>query len=485
MGRAAQDFEDLYQKLSEDIFYFADLMEFTPTWQQRQLLQLVQAGWPQIAVKSGQGTGKTAASVCCGLWRSMRAYQGQTIITAPTMRQCRDVWLKEARAWCSKSHPLIQHFIKITKSKVEIGNDPDWGCVTVTATREENAQGYHQNNLTVIAEEASGVDRDIITQFKGTLSNNDSLFLMIGNPNTRDCAFFDCFNRQRKEWKTLTFNSERLASDYKNTEFGRGILKRNNKIEKEFGKDSDVYRVRVLGEFPHTDPNTILNSDEVESCTGTADRMYKFLNVKRPAEYGGTLARQLGVDFARFGGDENVIFRRQGYSIVEWEHHAHTEPLTVLRKSMMMQKQAGWKDKDTWYVPDANGMGDGMMIHLYEAGKNVVEFKNQMSAVDDQYDNIITEAWFNFRRLVKAKACYIPNDNQLIQQLSGRQYSMTKEGKIIVEPKDKYKERNEGQSPDRADALVMAFYDQVQAVGNITGGHKSEHVIGAKIRNTN
>lgn len=477
MSRGLREWESLYKRLSEDIFFFADLMGFNPTWQQRQILQAVQDGYPRIAVKSGQGPGKTACSVCIGLWRSLRAFRGQTIITAPTMRQCRDVWLKEARVWLAKANPMLQHFIEITKSKVEIGKDTDWGVVTVTATKEENAQGYHQDNLTVIAEEASGVPREIITQFKGTLSNPDSLFLMIGNPNTRDCSFFDCFNRQRHKWKCITLNAEDTARDYPHIVNPQ----RNLDLAEEFGNDSDVYRVRVLGEFPHTDPNTVLSSEEVEACTGAPDMMYKFVNCQRPKECGGGKAKQFGIDFSRFGGDESVIYRRTGNAIVEWCKFTHTEPLHIVNKAFEMQSSAGWKDADTVFVPDANGMGEGMMVNFYNAGKNVVEFKNQGCAVDDQYDNIITEAWFLFRRLARNKNCYIPNDNQLIQQLCGRRYEITNKGKIKIESKDEYMKRNENISPDRAEALVMAFYDQVNAVGNFASQEAATKIVGARI----
>lgn len=477
MGRAVREWAALYERLSNDIFYFADLMGFVPTWQQREILAAVQEGYPRIAVKSGQGPGKTACSVTIGLWRSLRAFRGQTIITAPTMRQCRDVWLKEARVWLAKANPLIQNFVEITKSKVEIGKDPDWGVVTVTATKEENAQGYHQDNLTVIAEEASGVPREIITQFKGTLSNPDSLFLMIGNPNTRDCAFFDCFHRQRHKWKCITLNAEHTAKDYPHIVSPA----RNKDLEEEFGRDSDVYRVRVLGEFPHTDPNTVLSSEEVEAVTGDPAKMYEFVRKERPADCGGGLAKQFGIDFSRFGGDESVIYRRSGNAIVEWCKFVHTEPLHVVHRAFEMQLQAGWKDADTVFVPDANGMGEGMMIHFYEAHKNVVEFKNQGCPVDDQYDNIITEAWFHFRKLVRKKNCYIPNDNQLIQQLCGRRYGITNKGKIKIEPKDDYMERNENISPDRADALVMAFYDEVRAVGHMASATAGEKMVGVRI----
>lgn len=480
MGRVIRQFQELHTKLASDIFFLCDLLHFSPTFQQRELLQAVQDGHERIAVKSGQGPGKTACSIVIGFWRALRSYRAQVIVTAPTIKQCRDVWLKEARLWVDRADPILSRFINVTKTKVELFNNSDWGIITVTASREENAQGYHDDSLTVIAEEASGISPEIITTFKGTLSNADALFLMIGNPNSRDCEFFNCFNRQRHEWKCITFNAEETGKRYAHTPFGQGIMSRNEALAKEFGRDSNVYRVRVLGEFPHTDPNTVMSSEELEHCTGNADRMYKHVLTKRA---NGEKIKQFGLDFARFGGDENVFFRRQGNAIVDWGYFVHTEPKHLVERVFMLQKQAGWSDEETIYVPDANGMGEGMMIEFHERGKRVIEFKAQMTPSEsEKYDNIITEAWFNMRNLVRNKNCYIPNDNQLIQQLSGRQYFITNKGKIAIESKDDYKKRHENQSPDRADALVMAFYDQIESVGHAGGMGDGAKSLGVKIK---
>lgn len=473
MGRYLREFESLYAKAAENIFFFCELLGFQPSPQQCQILQAVQDGHRRIAVKSGQGPGKTACSVVIGLWRSLRTYMGLTIITAPTMRQCRDVWLKEARLWHSKAHPAFQKLINITKSKVSIAGDPDWGVLTVTATKEENAQGYHQASLTVIAEEASGVPREIITQFKGTLSNPDSLFLMIGNPNTRDCAFFDCFNRQRHKWHCITLNAEESPPHIVNPA-------RNKELEEEFGRDSDVYRVRVLGEFPHTDPNSVISSEELEKCVGDATHMYKHV-VRERSKTDNTIAKQISLDFARFGGDENTVFRRSGNAIVEWKYFAHTEPARVVEYAFRLQAEAGWKDSECWYVGDAGGMGQGLMHKFHDAGKRILEFHNGSVAVKStEYENRITEAWFMFAKRVKAGLAHIPDDNQLFQQLCGRKYFTTKKGKLVIETKDEYMKRGNN-SPDRADGLVMAFYDEITAKGNILHRPNAGHLVGAKI----
>lgn len=461
MGRFARYFEKFYEETSSDIYAFCRALGFTPSFQQRLLLDAVKAGHKRIACKSGQGPGKTTVSAVIGLWRTWRRFGALTVITAPTMRQCRDVWLVEARRRLKNAHPVLQKFFNITKSKVEIGGDPDWGVRLVTATKEENAQGYHQDNMTVIVEEASGVNREIITQFKGTISNEDSLFILIGNPNTRDCAFFDCFNRHRHDWHCLTFNAEETPSYIVDPASRR-------KLADEFGRDSDVYRVRVLGEFPHSDPNCVISSDQCEACLDKSLYL-KHILTHRDSDCGGGRAQQFGIDLARFGGDESSIFRRSGNTIVEWKTFNHTEPGHVVDAAFQMQMEAGWKDRDTVFVVDAGGMGQGVMSKFYDAGKKVVEFHNGGKSLDPQYDNKITEGWFTLGRKLKNKNASIPNDNILIQQLCGRQYFTTKKGKLILETKDQYLERNEN-SPDRADGIVYAFYDHIQASASVTAG---------------
>ena len=132
-----------------------------------------------------------------------------------------------------------------------------------------------------------------------------------------------------------------------------------------------------------------------------------------------------------------------------------------------MQHDHKWKDKDTLYVPDAGGMGQGIMHKFHDANKNVIEFHNGGVAIDsEQFANKITEAWFHMARLVKGRDCNIPNDNRLIQQLSTRRYYTNRKGKLILETKDEYMKRGY-ESPDRGDGCVLSFYDQEVAQGNI------------------
>jgi len=472
-SRFAREFESLYRRTREDIFAFCKALNFSPTWQQRELLEAVQeaqrgeaSNW--IACKSGQGPGKTTVSAIIGLFRCWQAVDALTIVTAPTMRQCRDVWLVEARRRLAAADPAIARFFNCTKTKVEIGGRPDWGVKLVTATREENAQGYHEANMTVICEEASGIPRDLLIQFKGTLSNPNALLLQIGNPTTRDCDFFGCFNMQRDRWQTFTFNAEDTARDYP------WIVspQRNQDLADEFGTDSDIYRIRVLGEFPHIDPNCVISAEQLERCT---DRRAMLTCAQRARPGGELSARQFGMDLARFGGDESVIFRRSGQAVMDWKRFAHAEPNHVVSEAFRMQVDAGWGNEDTWYVCDAGGMGQGVMANFYDAHKNIFEFHNGGKATEVDYANKITQAWFHFARQARSGQIYIPRDNHTIQQLCTRQYFTDLKGKLVLEKKDDYMKRGHD-SPDRADAIVLCFWDEVEALANLARANETESI---------
>lgn len=444
----------LYSGLDEDIYKFCSAFKFEPTFQQRQILDAVQRavnnqGPRRIGAKSGQGTGKTTAAAITALWRCIRNVDALTILTAPTMEQCKENFLKECRRLHDMADPILQKLFDVTKTRVIFGGRPDWGVKLKASTKPENAQGKHDEFLTVIMDEWSGISREIVEQYEGTLTNKDALLLGMGNPNSRDCAMFDCFTRFRDKWFCVTLNAEESP-----------IVSQENVryIGEKYGFNSDVYRVRVLGEFPLMDPNCIMSIEDLEACTKNDRLKCALVATKRGGIW--VVAKQFGLDFARYGDDENVTYRRSGLALVEEAIYRKTDPSVLVAKAFAMQKAAMWTDADTHYVPDATGIGQGTM-HLFYAAKkpNIFEYYANGRAQDSrQYENRATEAWFGMASNAKARVLYLPNDHVLLQQLTSRQYYLTKDGKIEVESKDEYKKRG-FESPDRADAAVQSFYD--------------------------
>jgi hypothetical protein len=475
LSKITAEFEKWYSRVREDPLVFArealccidedDTGPNNPKLTEQQVAMLVAVKedtdlpmddrLKRVAVKSGQGTGKTTNEVILAMWRVFLNVDNLVMVTAPTAVQVKDVWFAELGRILQGAHPFIRKACKVTAMKCVIfGRTKTWGIWGRTAARPESFQGYHATQLTFILDEASGIDREIIRTIKGTLTNSDSLMVCAGNPNTRECAFFDMFNKpsEKSLWHRFTFNSEDSPiTDKENI----------RRIEQEFGRDSDVYRVRVLGEFPLADPNCVMSSDDLWACTGIS--MVEAARMRTSQK----IDKVIAIDFARFGGDESVIYRRSGHAIVESRIFAHTEPIDVIDAAMQMQKKAGWTNKQCWYVVDAGGMGQGVLGILHRARKQVHEFHTQARSSAHDYSDKMTEAYFNVAKMAKQRRLHVPDDEHLVHQLCSRLYETDNKGKLKLEKKDQFMKRMEGLSPDRADAYAMAFYQSILTRGQV------------------
>ncbi|MEK7862616.1 MAG: hypothetical protein AAB295_05060, partial [Chloroflexota bacterium] len=314
---------------------------------------------------------------------------------------------------------------------------------------------------------AQGVARDIFETVQGTLSNEDSLFMAIGNPTTNDCAFADIFGKARKLWRPHTFDCEHAAAKYPHIV----SPERNRLLAEQYGKDSDVYRVRVLGEFPSSSPRCIVALGDLEACQNNSKVACAVMNSRE---------RSFGIDLAAYGADESVAYRRAGNAIVEQAIFQNRDPSDVVAAAFRMQSACGWRGPDCTYVFDAGGMGAGVR-HLFDSRSdcNYVAFHTQSSAVDShEYSDRMTEAWFHFAKLTRSRSLFLPNDPILTQQLTTRQYDLDPKGRLRVESKRRYIERTKESSPDRADAIVMAFYSGVIGLGQVARQQGMDRTVG-------
>lgn len=456
------DFEQFYDLTSRDIYAWCAAHNFTPHWQQKKLLDLVQ--WEstarsddrrkRIAVSSGQGPGKTAALAMAAGWRTWRALNALTFITAPTQHQVRDVFLAEYRRWRDRSDPIIKSMTEVTKTRVIFNRSDTWGIWTVPASKPESFAGRHEENMTILVDEATGVEREIMETIQGTLTNDNALLICTSNPTRRDCYFYDLFNKYRAGTWCLRFNTEETP------ESAWFSLDTAHKLADEYGRESDVYAVRVLGQFPGIDPKSVMSIEDLEICA--------------QVDVAGAVAENprskvFGIDLARYGSDESTIYQRCGNAVVRWQKFAKKDPSWVLRKAMNWQRDRGWKNNECWYVVDTAGLGDGAVHTLHEAGRQVYEFKGGSRATDrGMYENKITEAYFEFAKKARKHVISIPNDDQTLVQLSSRQYLFTPKGRLTLEPKEHYAKRMEGQSPDRADGIVMCYYPVETLTGHVS-----------------
>lgn len=440
----------------DDIFKLCRILNYTPTGQQADLFREVQYQTfapvalrsKGVAVKSGQGPGKTSASTVVALFRSLQEIDEQTIVTAPTMRQAQKVWVAELGRTVGKAVPEFTKLVKIDNTKATIMGRPRWGMFTATSTKPENLQGYHSPGMTILVDEASGIGRRIWETIKGTTTGDGNLIVAIGNPNDRNTEFFDMFNKDAALYITMTWSAEDSPNVSK---------KHIADMEEEYGRESDIFRVRVLGEFPRQDPAAVIRYEDLIYCT----EKVPFAKAFRTELEGTGTVRQIGIDLARFGGDESVISARYNGASMGRRVFVKREPLDVIEAAFAWQKELGWQDRHTEYCCDAGGMGQGVMGRFYEENKNIYEFHSQGTPFDeDTYHDSITEAYFNFRRLTRRRLIRLKKDATTFNQLVGRHYRYT-DGRFRLESKDEFLKRvgtEEYASPDRADSEVMSFY---------------------------
>jgi hypothetical protein len=67
------------------------------------------------------------------------------------------------------------------------------------------------------------------------------------------------------------------------------------------------------------------------------------------------------------------------------------------------------------------------------------------------------------RERMTERRCSLPEDERLREQMAALQFDTDANGRVQVEPKDRYKART-GQSPDRLEAVVYANWQGVRAM---------------------
>lgn len=234
--------QKLYQRdpvlfAKEVVGYKADV------WQADTLRDLADPECRRVSVRSGQGVGKTATEAVALLWFLSCFPFARVVATAPTRQQLNDVLWSEIAKWQAKS-PMLNAILRWTKTYVFMtGMEKRWFAVARTATKPENMQGFHEENMLFIVDEASGVAEPIMEAILGTLSGPNNKLLLCGNPTKTSGTFYDSHTNAkiRPLYRSRRVSSRDVArTDKENIEM----------LERRYGKESNVVRVRVDGEFP-------------------------------------------------------------------------------------------------------------------------------------------------------------------------------------------------------------------------------------------
>ncbi len=186
--------------------------------------------------------------------------------------------------------------------------------------------------------------------------------------------------------------------------------------------------------------------------------LFKYSDIKNAIERdisGVEKIRVLSCDPARFGDDTSVACVREGQRVIWLEQWAKTDLMETTGKIVNLMQR---------FSPDAVnvdviGIGAGVVDRLKEQkfrvnGVNVAE-----SATDKlKYANVRAEAYWQLADRFQKAEISIPDNLDLIAQLSSIKYKFDSHGRLQIEEKEEMKKRGL-KSPDIADAIMLAFME--------------------------
>lgn len=464
------------QYRKDPVLFAEEVLKFEPDeWQRDALMDLAES--PKVAIKSGQGVGKTGLEAVALLWFLCCYPYPRIVATAPTKQQLHDVLWSEVSKWMSRS-PLLSEILKWTKTYIYmVGNEKRWFAVARTATKPENMQGFHEDNMLFIVDEASGVADPIMEAILGTLSGENNRLLMCGNPTRTSGIFYDAFHADRAMYKYRTVSS----ADSQRTN------KQNIKaLIRKYGRESNVVLVRVFGEFPKQEDDVFIMLSSIEQC---GSKVYELPEDK------GMPYIMFGVDVARFGDDETVIYRNSKGKL-KLVVKRHGQDLMATVGDIVAQYKKALKECPEYsgriYVNiDDTGLGGGVTDRLKEvkreqklhrlfvipinAAEKIDADTKEGKEAAEYYNNLTTHMWAVLRDLLENKQIEIEDEADTFAQLSIRKYFMASNGKLELESKKEMKKRGVS-SPDRADAAALSTY--LGKVKKYTGSAPGKEALG-------
>ncbi len=400
----------------------------------------------RVAVKSGNGLGKDFTAAVAVLWYVHAHDPAIVLSTAPTFRQVRHVlWRQIHRLYRNASDTLGGTMLD---TRWEVAEDRY--AMGLSASEADQFQGFHCENMLVVVDEAEGVAEPIYEAVEAVMTSAHPTLLLIGNPTTTSGGFHRAFHREKGIYETITMS----ALESPNVAAGRIVIPGLTTpawVEERramWGENSEMFRARIMGEFPDRGEDNLIAISDIDDAT------YPLGEV--PAATGGYEPVVLGVDVARFGVDRSVIMVRRGDVVVDvrvFHGFANTEVAGAVIAAV--------RDRSPRQITvDETGLGSGVVDILREQGQPVYGFNGAATPLKEEVTcaNLRAEGYWTLARRFREHSIRIPRDAELIAELASLRYRYNSRGKVLMESKEDMKRRGLP-SPDKADALMLAFLD--------------------------
>ncbi|MBF0215242.1 MAG: terminase [Magnetococcales bacterium] len=404
----------------------------------------------QMATASGHGIGKSALTAWLILWIMSTRPHAKGVVTANTADQLRTKTWGELGKWlkiCITGRWFDFSSGKNSMSLAFKGHPGSWR-VDAQTCREENSEsfaGQHAQNSTsfYIFDEASAVPDVIYQVARGGLTDGEPLWFLFGNPTRNSGEFREAFGKNRHRWITRQIDSRTVEGTNKD------LLEQ---WEKDWGTDSDFFRVRVRGMFPSASSAQFISSEAVARC----------IKIQIDENNVTHMPLVFGLDVARFGGDRSCLVIRRGRKVIKVIVFKEME---LMQLSTVISQWINGMHPLAVFV-DGAGMGAGVVDRLRQLGhRTIIDIQGAAKASRPIWGNLRAEMWAKMKEAIHDGMDLPDTPRELQDDLIGPEFFHNQRDALMIEPKDGMKRRGLD-SPDLADALALTYAQDVATLAD-------------------
>lgn len=448
------------QKWRADPAGFArDVLGVKLTPKQVEILEAVR-DHKRVAVRSGHKVGKSLVAAVLALWFFCSFEDARVVMTCVTARQVDKILWRE----CKKLH--ARALIPIDGEPAELARSGLQGegfreIVGFTAKEAEAVAGISGANLLYLPDEASGIPDEIFHAIEGNRAGGARV-AMFSNPTRTEGVFFDAFHKDASYYRTIHVSSEESPNVIEGREVVPGLATREwvDEKRKEWGVDSALYQVRVLGNFVAHETKKIFSLHLI----GESE--------KRWPETVGSGRLFVGIDPAGsgLGGDESAFALRRGFKVLELTtFRGLTAEAHLVQLLGYLTTHRTRREQPPVVVVDVTGdvgtkVRNELRAHVDKHPESFVlvevDFGRAAYREPGVYRFVRDEILENLRRWM-ADGGAIPEDAKLAKELHTPTFETVGAGdhaRLEATPKKKMKQLL-GRSPDRMDAVSLSTWE--------------------------
>jgi hypothetical protein len=490
---------------TEPAKFCSEILGCTLTDQQNEIAQSLLNN-KITCIQSANSVGKTFLAAKLGVW-FYKCFPNSVVLTtsAPPLQNLSNILWGEIGKTVNENKGLFTDS-NSTYLKLRNKQNEKWSlfgrAIPKTGSpsdREAQFSGLHEQYMLFILDEGDAIPEEVYRGIESCMSGGRLIrLLVLFNPRSKTGPVYKLIREGAKVLKLDAFNHPNVISG-KEIVPG-GAVSREITVERickysrrkaegeEFSTDSpkwfrvpdfldsEAYKKHaliggewryiideklsymVLARYPSQSSQQLISLDWIQAAI---NRRKMWI-----AQYGNTMPegqKVMGLDVADEGDDKNAIIIRQG----GWTSQVETwDGVDLNNTAERAAKKAKRYNIKTVFV-DGNGVGAGVPTTIrnywraikYEgkAEKVMVSEAATLRNEDVKLFRLRDQlAWRCREWLRNDMSAMLPNDQDLIDELTAIEYSENEKGEIIITKKKDLKKAL-GRSPDKADALFLTF----------------------------